>query len=392
MKIGILIGGLGQSVHNDTVDNYAKRLINELNYTNTDAHYFSKKEVIHYTSEKSGAVVSIIKNMNNNEEIIYKIYQYQYKDILTEKFNSYSLIHKNIRLFLLVLRKFPLIITRLFKPKQYNSPFQTFYLFSIFLILALAFISLLPATFITITDFSDKFKLFDSSSLETFITGISKLCLTITGIMVLFLPNANVLVTQMGTEFVCVHDYLKYGAQRQILQGNLEQLVEYITENENDCKIHFHAYSFGSIIALDYIYPFGNKVSKNAEKYCDALITIGSPYEFVNAYYPLYFENRNLELDSHLSWLNVYSITDVLATNFRNDAKVGEAQFGIDLISNKPININYEVIALSKFGIIDFLMLYGVKAHEMYWDEKPNGQSCLRLILMELEKNKFITP
>ena len=85
----------------------------------------------------------------------------------------------------------------------------------------------------------------------------------------LFLPKANTLIPNLATEFVCANDYIQHGTQRQLLQGNLDLLINYITEKETDCKIHIHAYSFGSILAIDYIHPFGNKVSKDADFFCE---------------------------------------------------------------------------------------------------------------------------
>src|SRR5690606_20778679 len=87
---------------------------------------------------------------------------------------------------------------------------------------------------------------------------ISQIVVSFTAILILVVPNANLLITNLATEFVCANDYIEHGARKQVLQGNLELLVNYITENEENCKIHFHSYSFGSLLAIDYIYPFGH--------------------------------------------------------------------------------------------------------------------------------------
>jgi hypothetical protein len=101
-------------------------------------------------------------------------------------------------------------------------------------------------------------------------------------------------------------------------------------------------YSCGSIIAIDYLFQFGNVPSGNSQKLSELLITIGSPYEFVKAYYPHFYEKQNSVLEKNITWVNVYSISDALATNFRKDATRGEAQFGFpDFQELKPFNINY---------------------------------------------------
>jgi len=96
------------------------------------------------------------------------------------------------------------------------------------------------------------------------------------------------------------------------------------------------------------------------------------------------------ELGNRIYWLNIYSIANPLATNFRRDAKIGDAEFGIDENTPKPINLNYEVAPLKESGIIDFIMPYGLKTHGMYWDPKTEGQSCLRLIFNEMRKKNPI--
>lgn len=403
MKIGIYISGLGQSFVNESVEKYAERLKNEISFSTTGIEYEIKKEKINYAADRDSTVVSICEK-NEQSKVVYKIYDFKYHGILTEKFNSYSLILKNLWLLLLVLRKFPLVIKRLFAPESYNRPFQTLYLFSIFMIIASAVLLMLPATLSVITNFFDNPKVSeivvifkDKIGVENIpliskscIENVSKIIVSLTALLLLIVPNANVLIANLATEFVCANDYMEHGVQRQLLQGNLELLVDYITENEKGCKIHFHTYSFGSILAIDYIYPFGNKVSKNAELFCEAIITIGTPLEFVKSYYPQFYQSRKTELGDKLHWFNVYSIADALATNFRNDSKIGHAEFGIEKTSNKPTNINYEVATLNKFGVADFFMLHSIKVHGMYWDNKTEGQSCLRLVYDEMNKRNLI--
>ncbi|MDA3613607.1 hypothetical protein [Polluticaenibacter yanchengensis] len=403
MKVGIYISGLGQSFINESVEKYAERLKNEISFHTNGIQYEIKSEKISYAPDRFSTVVSICEK-NKQNKLIYKFYDFKYHEILTEKFNNYSLIRKNLWLFLLVIRKFPIIIKRLFKSESYNHPFQTFYIFLIFIIIASAVLLMLPATFTVINSSYEKGTIGEMVTLLKSKTGIqdipliskmqiknlSRIIVSVTALLLLIIPNANVLITNLATEFICANDYMQYGVQKQLLQGNLELLVDYISENEKNCKIHFHTYSFGSILALDYIYPYGNKVSANAEVYCEAIITIGTPFEFINSYYPQFYLNRTTSFGDTVLWLNIYSIADALATNFRNDSKIGDAQFGIERSSNKPVNINYEVVTLNKKSVVDFLMLYSVKVHGMYWDNKAEGLSCLGLLYKEMKNKSLI--
>lgn len=399
MKVGIYIPGLGQSFVQESVEKYAARLMNEMSFTKTGVSCELKSEKIHYAENKESTVVSICEKSEQGTKIIYKIYDFQYNKILTEKYNSFSLLMKSLWLFGLVLQKIPIILKRIFIPANYNRPIQTLYMFVIFLTIASAVLLMLPAMLSLITDFFNHEVLTDFK--KTFglkdvafisksgMTTLAKFITSTTALVLLVIPNANVLITNMATEFVCANDYMDRGMQRQLLQGNLELLVEYISEKEKGSKIHFHAYSFGSIVAIDFIFPFGNRVSKNALNLVEALITVGTPYEFIKSYYPLFYRNRQNELGDKVFWINVYSIADALATNFRKDAKPGDSQFGIENSKTKPVNLNYEVTPV-KNGFIDFLLLYSIKAHGMYWDSKIEGQSCLRLINHELnDRNIF---
>lgn len=167
--------------------------------------------------------------------------------------------------------------------------------------------------------------------------------LGVTAVTLFLFPKGNLIISDIATEFVCASDYVEFGKQQSLVQGNLEQMLEFIVENEPNAQIHFHAYSFGSIIALDYLFPFGNVPSRNARETVEGIITIGSPYDFIRSYYSHYFEKRHLELGNRICWLNVYSTIDALASNFRTDEEAGEAHFGISSKSSKPFNINYEV-------------------------------------------------
>ena len=122
----------------------------------------------------------------------------------------------------------------------------------------------------------------------------------------------------------------------------------------------------------------------------EALITIGTPFDFINSYYPNYYLQRSTALENKIKWLNVYSVADALASNFRKDNQIGEAQFGINGTSLKPINVNYEVVRLNEYNFSDFLMLSSLKAHAMYWAEDLNGQSCASHIYLALKKEELL--
>jgi hypothetical protein len=211
----------------------------------------------------------------------------------------------------------------------------------------------------------------------------------ITTLLLLIVPRSKEIITSLATEFACVDNYIQYGEQSQLILGNLDLLMEHICENNVNAKVHIHSYSFGSILALDLLFPIGNIPSANILKNVELLITIGSPYEFVKAYYANFYDKRCLDMDNKMKWINVYSIADALATNFRKDGIIGQAHFGIKGSSLKPININYEISPVQKFSLTNFITLYHLKIHQHYWDSSTSGQSCMRMIFNEMIAQKL---
>ncbi len=95
-------------------------------------------------------------------------------------------------------------------------------------------------------------------------------------------------------------------------------------------------------------------------------------------------------MQEKLKWLNVYSISDAFATNFRKDAKIGLSEFRLLNSTLSPKNLNYEISPVQKFSIINFITLYHLKIHQHYWDRTSQGQSCMRMVYNEIVNLDFI--
>lgn len=389
-KIGVYITGLGQSFQQESVEKYAARFKNEMNI-NSDSTFDLKVEKVNYTDGQISTVVNII-NTSRNNEIVYKFYDFKYKDLLTQRFNKYNILVKNFFLFFLVVRKFPIILLRLFKSDSYRRTGQTFYVFGIFFLVSIAILFLLPSVILFVNQI-DWPKEVDNKILKIvleYLTNISTIFIPFVTFLLLVIPQSRTLITSLATEFACADSYIEYGEQSQIVLGNLDLLVEYIQVNEKNSKIHIHSYSFGTLIAMDLLFPIGNVPAKNTKDLIELLITIGTPYEFINAYYPNFYSRRNKEMDDKIKWLNIYSISDALASNFRRDAEVGEAELGLKDSVLKPININYEIASFQSNGVFNFFTLHHIKAHRLYWDESAQGQSCMRKMHNEMIKLNMV--
>lgn len=390
-KVGIYISGLGQSFHKENVEKYAERFKNELHLSEKGTTYALKSEIITYTDKQSSKVVRLIKEgSTSTNEVAHTFYEFAYHELLTERFKNQNILLKNLILCSLVFKKSPQLIKRLFVRDNYNRPYLSFYAFFILIIISLAIIFLIPATLDMVSGFTGGKAILNGLHLDflkkcTFLVSLYKLSVPLTTFILLLVPESKTIVTSIATEFACADRYLNDGIQSQVIQGNLDLLVDYITEHEPDSKIQYHCYSFGSLIAMDFIFPLGTIPSNNTQQHSEVLITIGNPYEFVNSYYSKYFLNRNLLMENKIQWLNVYSLSDALSSNFRKEATRGESEYGFKDSSIKPENINYEITPDKSQHFYNFITMDGIRMHKLYWDSETNGQSCVRLILAKLK-------
>ena len=394
MPTAIYISGLGQSANKESVEKYAARYIKELEYSTSGINYYTKVEKIYYNDDQSSLAVRIYQHPkeeqnSDKDTLVYTLYDFEYNELLNQKFKNKNLLFKNIALLLLVIRKFPRVIMSLSNKTAFTKGGQTFYMFLVFLIMALAILFLLPSMLSLINDI-EFFKIHKLKLNFNWFSELNKFTIPITTFFILFIPESSTLLIKVAAEFTTIDNYIQYGEQSQIIQGNLDALIEYIIENEENPTIHLHTYSFGSVIALDALFPLGNEPSANIQNNINLLITVGAPYEFINNYYPNFYSKRINVMSEKIEWINVYSTMDAFASNFRKDNKVGEAKYGIMGRKEVPINLNYEIARREKYNLFSFLTLKHITMHQSYWDDSKSGQSCTRLIFNKMkEKNYF---
>jgi hypothetical protein len=396
MAVGIYISGLGQSTNKESVEKYAARYIKELEYSTTGINYYTKVEKIYYSDDQSSLAVKIFQHSkeqqkNDKDTVVFTFYDFEYNELLIQKFQNKNLLFKNIALLLLVVRKFPRLIISLRKKTTYTKGGQTFYMFFLFLVMALAVLFIIPSLLSIFNGFNcSGIRLICSvNNFLTELKGYSIKMLPITSLAIIFIPESNTLLTKVAAEFTTIDDYIQYGEQSQIIHGNLDSLIEYIVENEENTIIHFHTYSFGSIIALDALFPIGTEPSENIKNYINLLITVAAPYEFIDNYYPNFYTDRTDKMSQKIEWINVYSTMDAFASNFRNDNKAGEAKYGIMGRKEVPINLNYEIARREKYNLFSFLTLKHITMHKSYWDDSKSGQSCTRLVFNKMKEKQY---
>lgn len=198
--------------------------------------------------------------------------------------------------------------------------------------------------------------------------------------------SAKEVLRLVAVEYVCVISYLRTGRRRAASVGQALALLDSVAAKSPGYeRLRVMGYSFGSLVAVDTL--FDENATQAGLTRVDGLVTIGCPFDLVRAYWPGYFQARHART-SLTEWINVYGPTDVLGSNFRDDVKEETATAGIQLASGtdvKPLaNIVYGRTGRNP-NVFESLMLEGFKAHRAYWDaEHPDETSCFDLVAKQL--------
>lgn len=409
MESIIYIPGLGTRLFNQSVESFAYRFKKALDINDPDKrkHYETEFRKINYgkDNKQESNVATIFVIEEGKKKVVYDIYELDYGKTLTDKFEKSNIFVKTFLLFISIIVKIPDIIYQflrsLFKKKQnpitlsFKDILQFTYgafvllLLSIFgIILVLSLISYLP-------DFFQMNKIQDPvgilKMLNTFKeTAIAKYIIGISTLLFLILPNAKNFITILATEYLCTMYYLNFGERRQNIIGKLEELTECISEGNDSERISFYCYSFGSIIAADAIFPFDGKTSYRIANSVKILVTIGSPIDFIKVYWPSYFNERKKANNKLKKWYNIYSMSDILSSNFRFDDKELEAKYGIAEDSILPTNIPYNILNSGGNSFISTALLLGFKANQLYWDDEVYSASCFTNLVIKMREDKVI--
>jgi hypothetical protein len=221
---------------------------------------------------------------------------------------------------------------------------------------------------------------------------------TVIGIAIAALfPDIRQLLAAAAGLFVSAIGYLGIGDGTQEIGGQLEELVGYIDSQATNGqatygKIYIVAYSFGSILALNSLFPVGNEPSLRLNN-VDTLVTIGCPFDLIRLYWPHYFEERWVRASKSLRWTNIYAPVDILGSNFRNDQTITESDRSIKLSDRckgrktpTPDNVAYQRgVSPKDLSVIDILTLVGLRTHTTYWKaDYKCEESCFSDVIAEL--------
>lgn len=346
------------------------------------------------------------KDLNCTRPVI-DIYELNYFQKLTQKYDKRNLFTKSFLLGSILLSNIPRFIRGLFRPKESGKALkhklQILYGLILLFSLSVYALTLIIALFQVLKDIppiSEIFKpLFNHLPFHNILKKLPELATDIIVILTalgFLTPEVKTSFEKAAVNYLCSLNYLNLGSSRSLLSGQLTELLEHILEKE-DIKyrqVHILAYSFGSLVALDALFPI-NRLPMERFRKIDTLITIGCPFDMVRTFWPSYFENRQALTGIPKRWLNVYSPIDAFASNFRNDDKLEAADHTIKLRDTlsaqatkltppKPENIPY-LEGGTASSVLDWLTLIGLRSHGGYWEGKDDSEiSCFYDVMSKM--------
>ncbi|NRR93142.1 hypothetical protein HSX10_16315 [Winogradskyella undariae] len=402
MKIIVYLPGLGYDYSDVSGYNYAERYMSSMDKMNPDKNikYLLEKKELKYGFQNDiiSQITSIYEYDSNIEDKkeTHRIHEFYYADSLTEKFNSKNIILKLV-LILFTLFSKSIVLIKTFVRSQFlniKKRIEAVYFFTILSLIAIFAVILFPAILTSFTGLlnqvitNDAFQLSQSViNLDSWVV-FSYWITTITALLTTIIPNFRSFISNTATEFLCLDYYLTISDNKLEIIGKLEALIERISENDDYDVVEIHGYSFGTIVLIDAIFPYGNKPALRLTKEVKRIVTIGCPHDFISTYYPNYFSERALPNNSSLKeWYNIYSEIDILSSNFRPDDKKENGSFKLLNSDIETQNIFFNIINPKSLNFWSHIGVIGIRAHKLFWGKGVDSSSCLNMLV---EKNNKI--
>lgn len=207
-----------------------------------------------------------------------------------------------------------------------------------------------------------------------------------------FYPGLKQSLLDAAVQYGSALEYLSFGSRGSALDGQLISLLDHI-EAKGYQNLSVIAYSFGSVVALDCIFP-ANQPPAERVKGIGKLVTVGCPFDLIRVFWPQYYADRRSRANLSRHWINIYSPIDIFGSNFRNDAELlppdEKAAFQLNqsdsLLLCPSQNIAW-TSGRSKKGLTTFelLALVGLEAHQSYWGNTYEAEStAFTMIISEL--------
>ena len=200
------------------------------------------------------------------------------------------------------------------------------------------------------------------------------------------LPGARDRLWSAAEQYLRVMRYLWVAGPRNNLRGEVLTLLEHASERPEVKRIHIVGYSFGSIVAIDTVFPASKPPTARLDR-VRSLTTIGCPFDLIRMLHPAYFNERFSPDNGGPMWINIYDPIDVLGSNFRDDQEPGEAKLGVEIAKSKDVRVpqcNNAWNPGQHLTLINGLMLASLRVHAQYWGVNPRAESAVGYFVSSL--------
>ena len=220
-----------------------------------------------------------------------------------------------------------------------------------------------------------------------------------TGVTAWALAKATPVIREATSRAQQTMDYAESQQQAVEVANSLGEAIDTVLESaETTRPVFILGYSMGALVAFDYLCPRTSQLALTDDRHVDAiraLITIGSPLDFVRLYLPRYVAERHPRIQG-LPWTNVFIPADVLGSNCtdENDHIVPAPDQMIKVCSGmKPTRIvKFTDERLTWSGI---RARRGFLSHGDYWSV-PGAGNCLSIVLCTVRDSDascaYLTP
>ena len=195
--------------------------------------------------------------------------------------------------------------------------------------------------------------------------------LVITALGLFNKADAKEALNRVAIEASAATRYISDRARYGPVAGELADLVDRIITRGAELgepykRVHVVSYSFGTLVAMDALFPSGPTAA--AFQHVSSLVTIGCPFDFIRTYWSTYFDNRQCAISGDFGWFNLFARPDVLASDF---VDTDGRQQGMTTAQGTitPTSAPFGPLpTLAQLSTIERLHFVGFVAHGRYWE------------------------
>lgn len=197
----------------------------------------------------------------------------------------------------------------------------------------------------------------------------------VVGVLVWLYWRTRAGVLANGARLRAIMAYFEHPEERLYLTSVFDEAFDAILEKDPEAEVHVFAFSFGSIVTLDALFPDVSGVERRVLDRVSSLVTMGCPADLVHLLYPKHFDDTRISRRDDLPWRNVFMPLDILGSNFvesKSDGHPG-GEAGKDV---RELTIGGaapgEHVAVGASTMSPWLVFVfrGFVVHGKYWDAR----------------------